>query len=79
MARFELTMAGGEKFVVDHPAAAMSEMRAFLAGGPFVVFAEIRVGTTVPLQELLVATGQISLLRPLGAGATQGSSFRAKR
>lgn len=79
MARFELTMAGGEKFIIDHPAAAMREMQAYLAAGPFAVFTEIRVGSTVPLQDLIVATGQISLLRPLGEGATQGSSFRPKR
>ncbi|MGQ7791805.1 hypothetical protein ACUN0C_05275 [Faunimonas sp. B44] len=79
MARFELTMTGGEKLVVDHPAATMTEMRTFLAGGLFVVFGEIRVGGHPPLQDIIVATRQISLLRPLLEGATQGSGFRPKR
>ncbi|MYZ46542.1 hypothetical protein [Propylenella binzhouense] len=79
MARFELTMASGEKLVVDHPASDMAAMRTHLTAGPFVVFSEIRSGTEGPMKDVIVATGQISILRSLAEGATQGSGFRPKR
>lgn len=79
MARFELTVSGGEKLLVEHPSAAMAELIAHLADSSFVLFHEVKVGSHVPLREVIISTRQITLLRPLADGTTQGSSFRPKR
>ncbi len=79
MARFELTIVGGEKILVDHPIPAMDDMRAHLEDSGFVVFREVKAGATGPLKEVIIATAQISLLRPLPDGSTQGSNFQPKR
>ena len=77
MARFELTISGGEKFLVEHPAASMNELLLDLADRQFVLLDEVRSGSAA--REVIVSTRQITLVRPLAEGSMQGSGFRAKR
>ena len=79
MARFELTISGGEKILVDHACAGMEELRKHLDGNEFILFSEVKVGSPTPIREVIISTRQITLLRPVTDGTTQGSSFRPKR
>ena len=72
-------MFGGEKLLVDHAIHAMDEMRGHLDETGFVLFKEIRAGTTVPPRDVVISTKHIALLRPLPDGSTMGSNFRPKR
>lgn len=77
MARFEMTISGGEKILVDHPAMDMQDMVNDLATNTFILLMEVKGG--VPAKELIVATSKITLIRPLGERSMQGSDFKPKR
>lgn len=77
MARYELTLSSGEKILVDHPAESTDEILAAFDGKAFVPFSEVKVGTS-SVRDVLVASVQVALVRPLG-GDSQGSQFRPKR
>lgn len=77
MARFEMTISGGEKILVDHPATDMQDMVNDLATNTFILLMEVKGG--VPAKELIVATSKITLIRPLGERSMQGSDFKPKR
>ncbi len=79
MARYELTMFGGEKLLIDGAIEEMEHMRVHLVGTGFVLFKEIKAGSTVPPREVVISTSQIALLRPLPEGSTTGSNFKPKR
>lgn len=79
MARFEVTLAGGEKILVDHSAATMQEMLQELTGSDFMLFNEVKGGSVAPVREVIIATRQLTLVRPLGDNEFQGSDFRRKR
>lgn len=79
MARFEMTLSGGERILVDHAAPAMQEMLKEFAGNDFVLLSEVKGGSSTPAREIIVATRQITLIRPLDDRSTQGSDFRPKR
>jgi len=79
VARFEMTLCGGEKLLVEHSAATMREMHTVLDQSQFLLASEIKTGSSVPAPDILVATGQITVLRPLVEGSMQGSNFRPKR
>ena len=77
MARYELTLTGGEKILVDHPATAMDELLAAFEGRDFVQFAEVKPGTS-SLRDIIVSSEHVALVRPLDS-ESQGSQFRPKR
>ncbi len=79
MARFEMTISGGEKILVDHPALAMQDILSDLSGNNFMLLSEVKGGSSTPAKEVIVATNQITLVRPLGDREMQGSSFKPKR
>lgn len=79
MARFEMTLSGGETILVDHAALAMQEMMGDLAANDFVLFTEVKGGSATPAKEIIVATRQITLIRPLEQHSMQGSNFKPKR
>ena len=66
MARFEMTTSNGEKILVDHVSASMQEIVAELGDHDFVLFNEIKGGSSTPARELIVATSQITLIRSVG-------------
>ena len=76
MARYELTLTGGEKILADHPAESMDEIISALEGKAFVAFAEVKVGSGG--RDVLISTEHVALIRPLGV-ESQGSQFRPKR
>ena len=77
MARYELTLTGGEKILVDHPAESMDEIISALEGKAFVAFGEVKVGSAAG-RDVLISTEHVALIRPLGV-ESQGSQFRPKR
>jgi len=78
MARFELTTSSGEKILVDHAAAGMQEFLSELNSSPFVLYNEVKGGSSGAAQ-VIVASGQITLVRPLDDFSTQSTTFRPKR
>jgi len=79
MARFEVLLSNSEKIVVDHPISGMAELASELAGKPFLTLTEITGASAGAVREIIVASNQIALIRPLGDLSTQGSNFRPKR
>ena len=79
MSRFEMTLVDGEKILVDHSSSDVESMSRALADQRFIVFSEIRGGGTAAVQKLIVATAQVTVMRPMEATGTQGSGFRPKR
>ena len=79
MSRFEVTLASGEKIVVDHASPAMSNFLAEVDGRVFVLFKEITGAAAGASREIILATRQITMIRPLSEQSTQGSNFRPKR
>ena len=79
MARFEMSITGGERILVDHEAPAMQDILKELAGSDFMLFSEVKGGSSTPARDVIVATRQITLIRPLGDRSTQGTDFRPKR
>lgn len=78
MSRFEMTITNGEKILVEHAAATVQDLAAEIDGKAFLVVLEIKTGSSTPTRELIVATNQIALVRPIGEGML-GSEFRGKR
>lgn len=80
MARFELTISGGEKLLVDHGAADLTEMLTELQDNSFLLLREVKGGSAAPAREVIVANRQITLVRLLeDQRSTQGSGFKSKR
>ena len=79
MARFEMTLSNGEKILVDHPAEGMREILPEIEGKSFLLFSEVKGGSSTPAREIIVASAQVTLIRPLGDRCMQGSDFRPKR
>jgi hypothetical protein len=79
MARFEVTIASGEKVVIDHGATGMAELSAEIEGKEFLLFTEITGASTGASRDILVVSSQITMIRPLSDQSTQGSNFRPKR
>jgi hypothetical protein len=78
MARFELSLANGEKILVDHTAGSMAEILTEVDGNGFLLLSEVSGGSSTA-REVIVASGQITLIRLLGDRSMQGSDFRPKR
>lgn len=71
-------MAGGHTLIVEHDAAGTAELLSEIDGREFALLSEVAIGSATR-REVLVSTRQISLVRPLTEGSTQGSGFRPKR
>ncbi len=79
MSRFEITMTDGEKILVDHTAGNMEALLSQLNDNAFVMFNEIRVGATTQPREVILASRQVTLIRPADSDSRQSSTFRPKR
>lgn len=79
MARFEMTLSNGEKILVDHAAEDMDSFLAALDSSAFLMLSEVKGGSSTPARGVIVASKQITLVRPLGAQSLQGTDFRPKR
>jgi hypothetical protein len=79
MARFELTITSGEKIVVDHSASGMAELVAEVDGKALLLLTEITGASSGATREIIIASGQVTMIRPLSDQSTQGSNFRPKR
>jgi hypothetical protein len=79
MARFEVTLVTGEKIVVEHPTPSMSDFLAEVDGKALLLFKEITGAATGASREVILASRQITMIRPLSELSTQGSNFRPKR
>jgi hypothetical protein len=79
MARFEVTLVSGDKIVVDHPSPGMSDFLAEVEGKAFLLFKEITGAAAGASRDIILAAGQISMIRPLSEQTSQGSNFRPKR
>lgn len=74
-----MTISNGEKILVDHAASGMQEIPAQIGRDDFPLFSEVQGGSSLPAREVIVASAQITLVRPLGERSMQGSNFRPKR
>jgi hypothetical protein len=79
MARFELTIAGGDKLLVDHPAREIGQLLAEITGNEFLLFTEIRDATSAPSYEVIVASRQLVMVRAVESASRQNTNFRPKR
>jgi hypothetical protein len=79
MSRFEMTISGGERIIVDHPAQGMQELLSEMMANDFLLLTEIRGSATVAPQGVIVASGQVTLVRAIDGDSRQGSTFRPKR
>jgi hypothetical protein len=79
MARFEVSLTGGERILVDHAAPAMQQILDEVTSSAFILFSEVKGGSSTPARDVIVATRQITLIRPLGDRSTQGTDFKPKR
>jgi hypothetical protein len=79
MARYEVTISSSEKIVVDHGAAGMTELLAAIEGKAFLLLTEITGAAAGASREIILASRQITMIRPLSEQSTQGSNFRPKR
>lgn len=79
MARFEMTTSAGEKILVDHAATGMKDILSELKCNAFLLYSEVTGGAASTAREVIVATAQIALVRPLDGLSTQSTTFRPKR
>lgn len=78
MARFEMTITNGEKILVEHPAATVQDLAVEISSTALLIVREIKSGASAPPREIILASSQIALVRPIGEGM-MGSEFRGKR
>jgi hypothetical protein len=79
LARFEITMSTGEKILVDHAAMDIRGLLAELNTSAFLLCSEVSGGTSAPDRDVIVASGEVTVVRRLDMHSTQSSTFRAKR
>ena len=79
MARYEVTLASGEKIVIDHGAADVTELLPAVESKQFLLLKEITGASVAAARDIIVASGQITMIRPLSDMSSQGSNFRPKR
>jgi hypothetical protein len=72
-----MTLTGGEKVLVEHPAQGIDEILAALEGSDFLRLSEIRVGSA-GARDIIVSSEHVAIVRPLDSEG-QGSQFRPKR
>jgi hypothetical protein len=74
-----MTLSSGEKILVDHAATGMEEILSELSSNAFLVYTEVKAGSSGTAQKVIVASSQITLVRPLDELTTQSTTFRPKR
>lgn len=74
-----MTMTGGETLIIDHGAETLEALIDDLSRRSFLACGEIRASGSQPRRDIIIAAAQVTLVRPLVEGASQGSSFRPKR
>ena len=79
MARYEVTLASGEKVVVDHGAAGVAELLPAIESKQLLLLREITGASAGAARDIIVASGQVTMIRPLSDTSSQGSNFRPKR
>jgi hypothetical protein len=79
MARFEMTISGGERIIVDDPDDGISEFLSKLQSSDFLLLNEIRGSSSGGTQEVIVASRQIMLVRVIDSDSRQSTTFRPKR
>ena len=79
MARFEMTLTGGERVLVDYAAGGLPELLTELNANAFLLFTEVRGDSTSLTREAIVATAQITVIRLIDSDTRQSSTFRPKR
>ncbi len=79
MSRYEVTMSDGEKLIVEHGAETLDALVDELSRRNFLPCGEIRSSGSAAHRDIILAASQISLIRPLLEGTSQGSNFRPKR
>jgi len=79
MSRFELTIAGGEKVLVDRSASGMQELLSDLTSNDFLLLEEIRGAASGTPHEVIIASRQIILVRAIDGDSRQSTTFRPKR
>lgn len=79
MARFEVTTSNGEKILIDNDASGMAELLDALNANPFILGNEVGGSSMNPDRPIILACGQIILVRLLDNLSTQSSTFRPKR
>lgn len=72
-------MSDGEKIIVEHAAETPEALVDELARRNFLTCGEIKPSGSAAQRDVIIAASQISLIRPLLEGSSQGSSFRPKR
>ena len=79
MARFEMTMAGGERVLIVHPTGGMEELVTELNSNGFLLLSELRSGSSSAAQQVIVASRHITLVRSVDDESRQNTTFRPKR
>lgn len=80
MPRYEMTISGGERIIVDHPGEGMQAFMSDLQTSDFLLLKEIRgVSATGAQHELIVASRQVTLVRSVDSDSRQSTTFRPKR
>lgn len=79
MSRFELTLSDGERILINRDGGGMQELLSDLVSSNFLLLSEIRGPTAAAPEEIIVATGQITLIRAIDRDSRQNSTFRPKR
>ena len=72
-------MSDGEKLIVEHGSETLEALVDELARRNFLTCGEIKPSGSAAQRDVIVAASQISLIRPLLEGSSQGSNFRPKR
>lgn len=79
MARFEVTTSNGEKILLDHDAGGMAELLSALNANSFILGNEVGGHSMSADRPIILASGQVLLVRLLDNLSTQSSTFRPKR
>jgi hypothetical protein len=72
-------MSDGEKLIVEHGAETLEALVDELSQRNFIVCGEVKLSGSSPRRDVVLAASQISVIRPLLEGSSQGSNFRPKR
>jgi hypothetical protein len=72
-------MSDGEKLIVEHGAETLDALVDELSRRNFLPCGEIKPSGSAAHRDVIIAAAQISVIRPLLEGSSQGSNFRPKR
>lgn len=72
-------MSDGEKLIVEHTAETPDALIDELTRRSFLTCGEVKPSGSTAQRDVIIAASQISVIRPLLQGSSQGSNFRPKR